>query len=26
VEAMEGTRVAKLKITKRPVDDASPMI
>jgi CBS domain containing-hemolysin-like protein len=26
VEAMEGTRVAKLKITKRPLEDASPMI
>ena len=26
VEAMDGTRVAKLKITKRPVEETSPMI
>jgi CBS domain containing-hemolysin-like protein len=26
VEAMDGTRVAKLKITKRPAEDASPSI
>jgi CBS domain containing-hemolysin-like protein len=26
VEAMEGTRVAKLKVTKRPLEDPSPVI
>jgi len=26
VEAMDGTRVARLKITKRPVEETSPMI
>ncbi len=26
VEAMEGTRVAKLKVTKRPAEEASPVV